>query len=74
MKIKSVLESELAFFKSESLALRAGFEEFKSTTNSELTEFGSTLIGVEQSLSSFTDEVPTLHREVFVSPDCYTTK
>lgn len=63
-EIRAVLESELGFFKSELLALKSGFEEFKNTANSDLAELRSTLAGAEQSLSTCSDDIITLQREV----------
>lgn len=63
-EVRSVLESELGFFKSEVLALKAGLEDFKNTTSSEIAKLRSTLTGAEQSLSTCSDDVTTLQRDV----------
>uniref|UniRef100_A0A8C9YN82 Transposase element L1Md-A101/L1Md-A102/L1Md-A2 n=1 Tax=Sander lucioperca TaxID=283035 RepID=A0A8C9YN82_SANLU len=63
-EVRSVLESELGFFKSEVLSLKSGLEELKNTTNSEIAELRSTLAGAEHSLSTCSDDVTTLQRDV----------
>ncbi len=51
-EVRSVLESELGFFKSEVLTLKSGLEEFKNTTKSEIAELRSMLVSAEQSPST----------------------
>ena len=58
-EVRSVLESELGFFKSEVLALKSGLVELKNTTNSELAVLRSTLASTEHSLSTCSDDVTT---------------
>ena len=63
-EVRSVLESELGFFKSEVLALKSGLVELKNTTNSELAVLRSTLASTEHCLSTCSDDVTTLQRDV----------
>lgn len=63
-EIRAVLESELGVFKTDVLALKSGLEEVKNTTSSDLAGLRSTLAGAEESLSSCSDDIVTLQREV----------
>ena len=63
-EVRSVLKSKLGFFKSEVLALKSGLKEFKKRTNSEIAVLRSTLASAEHSLSTCSDNVTTLRRDV----------
>uniref|UniRef100_A0A8C9Z4V8 Transposase element L1Md-A101/L1Md-A102/L1Md-A2 n=1 Tax=Sander lucioperca TaxID=283035 RepID=A0A8C9Z4V8_SANLU len=61
---RELCEDLAGAMKKEVLSLKSGLEEFKNTTNSEIAELRSTLAGTEHSLSTCSDDVTTLQRDV----------
>lgn len=64
MTVRLRINDHFRSIRSIHLALKSGLEEFKNTTNSELAELRSTLASAEHSLSTCSDDVTTLQRNV----------
>ena len=63
-EVRSVLETEMATFRQEFIAIKAGVEDFKNALNTELAKVSNTLGDAERSWSACTDDVAELQAEV----------